>query len=105
MVKFGVKTVEEAMNLGREAAKMITKLFKDPIKLEFEKIYFPYLLMNRKRYAGLYWTKTEKYDKIDTKGIENVRRDNCPLIREMIDKCLKMLLVDMDEVSIVDYVK
>ena len=43
MVKFGVKTVEEAMNLGREAAKMITKLFKDPIKLEFEKIYFPYL--------------------------------------------------------------
>lgn len=33
--------------------------------------------MNKKRYAGVYWTKPDKYDKIDTKGIENVRRDNC----------------------------
>lgn len=77
MVKFGVKTVEEAMKLGKEAADMISKTFLTPIKLEFEKVYFPYLLMNKKRYAGVYWTRPEKYDKIDTKGIENVRRDNC----------------------------
>ena len=44
--------------------------FLKPIKLEFEKVYFPYLLINKKRYAGLYWTQTEKYDKMDTKGIE-----------------------------------
>ena len=30
-----------------------------PVKLEFEKVYFPYLLMNKKRYAGLYWTRPE----------------------------------------------
>lgn len=41
-----------------------------PIKLEFEKVYFPYLLISKKRYAGLYWTKPEKWDKMDTKGIE-----------------------------------
>jgi len=41
-----------------------------PIKLEFEKVYYPYLLINKKRYAGLYWTKPEKYDKMDSKGIE-----------------------------------
>lgn len=40
--------------------------------------------MNRKRYAGLLWTKADKYDKIDTKGIESVRRDNCFLIRKMM---------------------
>lgn len=33
------------------------------------------------RYAGLLWTKPEKWDKIDTKGIETVRRDNCLLVR------------------------
>lgn len=89
MVKFGVKTVEEAMKLGKEAADLISKTFLTPIKLEFEKVYFPYLLMNKKRYAGVYWTRPEKYDKIDTKGIENVRRDNCQLIRTLIDKVLK----------------
>ena len=44
--------------------------FINPIKLEFEKVYYPYLLINKKRYAGLYWTKPEKYDKMDAKGIE-----------------------------------
>jgi hypothetical protein len=28
------------------------------------------LLINKKRYAGLYWTRPEKYDKMDAKGIE-----------------------------------
>lgn len=44
--------------------------FIKPIKLEFEKVYFPYLLISKKRYAGLYWTKPDRYDKMDTKGIE-----------------------------------
>lgn len=51
-----------------------------PIKLEFEKVYHPYLLINKKRYAGLYFTRPEKHDKMDCKGIETVRRDNCPLV-------------------------
>lgn len=48
----------------------MTAKFVKPIKLEFEKVYFPYLLISKKRYAGLYWTKPEKWDKMDTKGIE-----------------------------------
>ena len=55
---------------GSEAADLVTKKFVKPIKLEFEKVYYPYLLINKKRYAGLYWTKPEKYDKMDSKGIE-----------------------------------
>lgn len=56
--------------IGSEAAAIVTSKFVNPIKLEFEKVYFPYLLISKKRYAGLYWTKTEKYDKMDAKGIE-----------------------------------
>ena len=55
---------------GSEAADFVTSKFIKPIKLEFEKVYFPYLLISKKRYAGLYWTRPEKYDKMDTKGIE-----------------------------------
>lgn len=55
---------------GSQAADFVTTKFIKPIKLEFEKVYFPYLLISKKRYAGLYWTRTEKYDKMDTKGIE-----------------------------------
>ncbi|CAE7637243.1 POLD1 [Symbiodinium sp. CCMP2592] len=79
MVKFGVDNIAEAMRLGQEAADLVSATFAKPIKLEFEKVYCPYLLMNKKRYAGLYWTNPEKYDKLDAKGIETVRRDNCPV--------------------------
>jgi DNA polymerase delta subunit 1 len=96
MVKFGTKDLAEAMKLGEEASKFVSEKFLKPIKLEFEKVYFPYLLINKKRYAGLYWTKTEKYDKMDTKGLETVRRDNCLLAQTVIEKVLRMILIDRD---------
>lgn len=96
MVKFGTTELAEAMKLGEEAANYVSSKFVKPIKLEFEKVYFPYLLINKKRYAGLYWTKPEKYDKMDTKGIETVRRDNCLLVQTVIEKVLRMILIDRD---------
>ncbi|EEE51779.1 hypothetical protein OsJ_33228 [Oryza sativa Japonica Group] len=105
MVQFGVSTVEDAMKLGREAADYISGTFIKPIKLEFEKIYFPYLLISKKRYAGLYWTNPEKFDKMDTKGIETVRRDNCLLVKNLVTECLHKILVDRDVPGAVQYVK
>ncbi|TPX37785.1 DNA-directed DNA polymerase [Synchytrium endobioticum] len=105
MVKFGVPSVEEAMQLGREAAQQVTKEFKPPINLDFEKVYFPYLLINKKRYAGLYWTTPEKFDKLDAKGIETVRRDNCGLVKTVIDTSLRMILIDRDVVGAQEFTK
>ena len=96
MVKFGVKELEKAMELGNEAAAYVSSKFIKPIKLEFEKVYFPYLLINKKRYAGLYWTSPEKYDKMDSKGIETVRRDNCRLVQTVIETVLRKILIDRD---------
>jgi DNA polymerase delta subunit 1 len=105
MVKFGTDSVEEAMRLGEEAAGMVSATFLRPIKLEFEKVYFPYLLMNKKRYAGLYWTNPVKYDKLDAKGIETARRDNCGLTRTMVQTCLETILIDKSINGALDYVK
>lgn len=105
MVQFGVSTVESAMKLGREAADYISGTFTKPIKLEFEKVYFPYLLISKKRYAGLYWTNPDKFDKMDTKGIETVRRDNCLLVKNLVTECLYKILIDRDIPGAVQYVK
>jgi len=105
MCKFGCKTVAEAMALGKEAADMVSATFLRPIKLEFEKVYCPYLLLNKKRYAGLYWTNSEKYDKLDTKGIETVRRDNCGLVRQLVDTALNKILIDKSVEGATEYVQ
>merc|ERR1719197_1110111 len=105
MVKFGTDDLREAMRLGKEAADMVSATFIKPIKLEFEKVYCPYLLMNKKRYAGLYWTKPEKYDKLDTKGIETVRRDNCSLVRIVVDTVLQKILIEKSVEGATKYVQ
>ncbi|KAJ5677940.1 DNA polymerase delta catalytic subunit [Penicillium maclennaniae] len=105
MVKFGVTELADAMKLGEEAADFVSSKFVKPIKLEFEKVYFPYLLINKKRYAGLYWTNTTKHDKMDTKGIETVRRDNCLLVQNVIETVLNKILIERDVDGAQDYVK
>lgn len=68
-------------------------------------MYNPYLLISKKRYAGLLWTRAEAWDKIDTKGIETVRRDNCLLVRNVITTCLDMILVQRSPERAAEYVK
>jgi DNA polymerase delta subunit 1 len=105
MVKFGVDSVAKAMEIGKEAADMVSATFLKPIKLEFEKVYCPYLLMNKKRYAGLYWTNPVKYDKLDTKGIETVRRDNCALVRIVVETVLNKILIEKSIAGATEYVQ
>ena len=95
MVKFGTDSIEESMRLGQEAAAFVSEHFISPIKLEFEKVYFPYLLMNKKRYAGMLWTRPTRPDKMDCKGIEVVRRDNCTLVSNVVQTTLDILLKDL----------
>ncbi|XP_077545461.1 DNA polymerase delta 1, catalytic subunit [Haemaphysalis longicornis] len=105
MIRFGTDSLEKAMELGREAAAYVTAKFVRPINLEFEKVYYPYLLINKKRYAGLLYTRPETYDKMDCKGIETVRRDNCPLVANLINTCLERILINRDPDGAVEFAK
>ena len=105
MIKFGTDDLAESMRLALEAAKYISATFVKPIQLEFEKCYFPYLLISKKRYAGLFWTKPTKLDKIDAKGIETVRRDNAPVVSELLQECLNRILIHRDVNSAIAYTK
>lgn len=105
MIRFGVDSLEKAMELGQEAADYVTEKFVRPINLEFEKVYYPYLLINKKRYAGLLYTRLDTYDKMDCKGIETVRRDNCPLVANLINTCLERILINRDPDAAVDFAK
>ena len=91
--KPGVYTLAECFAMGPVAAQLVTQLFEHPIKLEFEKIYFPFLLLKKKKYAAPWWSNPIKPDKLDQKGLESVRRDWCLLTRELIDKSLRNVLM------------
>src|SRR4029079_10040939 len=88
------KCMSEALVLGKEAATAATTtLFKHPISLEFEKVYAPLFLLQKKKYIGmLYSENAEQYDKIDNKGVVLKRRDNFILMRDTYKKMIDIFL-------------
>ena len=56
--------------------------------------YYPYLLFSKKRYAGLMYTRPDKSDYIDVKGLQLVRRDNCPLVKDVSNAILDKIMYD-----------
>lgn len=96
---------EISFRLGEEAADRISQTFKYPIELEFEKCYQPYLLFSKKRYAGLMYTQVTKPDYIDAKGIQLVRRDNAPFVKDISKQVLNMIMYDQDVLGSIDKVQ
>jgi DNA polymerase delta subunit 1 len=79
--------------LGDKISKEVSAEFPDPVFLEFEKVMFPSMLVNRKRYAGLTWTSpTQTKGVIDVKGIEGAtRRDSVPIIAKIMTEIMDLL--------------
>jgi DNA polymerase delta subunit 1 len=96
MVDFKEDDLHRVFEMSKEISTFVTQRFIKPVSLEFEKVYFPYLLINKKRYAGLMYSRPDAPSKIDTKGIETIRRDNCELVRDVIEKVLEKILFDKD---------
>jgi DNA polymerase delta subunit 1 len=83
-----------------KAAEECSALFKKPNNLELEKVYWPYFLYSKKRYAAKLWTKGRdgnmNMDYIDIKGLQVVRRDNTPHVREVCKELLDVVLTSSD---------
>jgi DNA polymerase delta subunit 1 len=106
MVEFDVgdRTGEDAVKysweIGERAATECSALFKKPNNLELEKVYWPYFLYSKKRYAAKLWTQGKDgnmhMDYIDIKGLQVVRRDNTPHVREVCKELLDVVLTSSD---------
>jgi len=96
----GQEAIEYSWEQGVEAADACTKLFKQPNELELEKVYCPYFLYSKKRYAAKMYEKDKAgnvvFKKIDVKGLQVVRRDNCPYVREVCTNVLGHILNGSD---------
>ena len=119
MIKWGpTTTVPEAYRLADEASAAITELLRlglvegaskplldsaaSSVTLANEKVYSPYLLIQKKNYAGFKYSLMARHSPqaledfetcIDMKGIDAVRRDRSKLVKIMSNAVLDALLV------------
>ncbi len=110
MIDFEDIDIIDALKLGNELAAYVNKFFQEPCKIEFEKIYHPYLMLDKKKkYAGGHYDASSlkeidgqvviKRNKIDVKGIQSVRSDTIPLVTDAINFILEEIIGKADEQS------
>jgi len=102
----GKPNYDAAMDWGIKMSRETTiALFTAPINLDFEKLFHPLLLLNKKRYAGRkYVMKRDngwgnehvKWIFLDSSGMENVRRDSCQLVSDTVTGILDRAVFNMD---------
>ncbi|KAI1779003.1 hypothetical protein F4818DRAFT_403107 [Hypoxylon cercidicola] len=98
------RTKDQAFDIGNEIAKAVTDMNPRPIKLKFEKVYHPCVLLAKKRYVGYkYESKDQAKPDFDAKGIETVRRDGTPAEQMIEEKALKILFETADLSQVKSY--
>ncbi|KAI0385004.1 hypothetical protein F5Y04DRAFT_203542 [Hypomontagnella monticulosa] len=98
------RTKDQAFDIGNEIAKAVTDMNPRPIKLKFEKVYHPCVLLAKKRYVGYkYESKDQAKPEFDAKGIETVRRDGTPAEQMIEEKALKILFQTADLSQVKSY--
>ena len=104
----GQAAIDKSWELGEQAAEQCTRLFKTPNDLELEKVYCPYFLYSKKRYAAKMYEKKGDavvFKKIDIKGLQVVRRDTCMYVRKALKQLLDLVLESNDPRPAIEYAR
>lgn len=95
---------DDAFRIGHEIAERITAMNPAPVRLNFEKVYLPCMLVAKKRYAGYRFdTKEQARATLDVKGLEMIRRDGHVALQRMQETCLRILFETHDMTAMKRY--
>lgn len=97
--KKGKDALDASIKLGQEIAKLITSKLRAPQVLEYEKTFWPFMIITKKRYAGnKYEFSPDKY-KFTSMGLVTKRRDNAPILKTIYKGILDIMFGE-DETSV-----
>ena len=96
---------EDAFKRGHEIAEVVTALNPKPVKLKFEKVYYPCVLQTKKRYVGMKYETPDDSGEYEAKGIETVRRDGCPVSVKTLKRALHILFKSGDLSNVKTFVQ
>jgi DNA polymerase elongation subunit (family B) len=99
--KHGTKIIDKrtltlSIDMGVITGELVKKRLPFPHDLEYEKTFWPFLILTKKRYVGnKYEFNPDKY-KQDYNGIVLKRRDNAPIVKEICGGIINRLIDDKD---------
>jgi DNA polymerase elongation subunit (family B) len=97
------EALQKSIDLSVEVENGIQSLLDYPHKLEYEKTFYPFLLLRKKGYVGnKYEFDLNKY-KQNSMGVVTKRRDNAPIVKYVYDGIIKRIMNDRDIQSAIQF--
>ena len=92
----GKPALELTIELAKQAGELATKFLKAPHDLEYEKTFWPFILLSRKRYVGMLYEEDVNKCKRKAMGIVLKRRDNAPIVKDIYGGVIDILMKERD---------
>lgn len=101
----GEDKVAKNIAVATIASDIINQLLPEPHNLEYEKTFYPYILLSKKRYVGNKYENDPKKFVQNSMGIVLKRRDNAPIVKVVVDGIVKMILNEHSIEKAIQYCK
>ena len=94
----GDTLLKHCIRCGIEAGKFVDNRLRNPQNLEYEKTFFPFILISKKRYVGDKYEWESDVDNRNFKrtsmGIVMKRRDNAPIVKYVFGNIIEKIMID-----------
>ena len=85
---------KQALQRSEDIIQQVNASLPPPIYLKFEKTYLKSFLVTKKRYTGLKVESMLDTPKLEVKGLEAIRRDNCDFVKNTMKDMLLSMFID-----------
>ena len=92
----GKEAIQHAIDMGVEASSKFKKFLKPPHDLEYEKTFFPFILISKKRYCAMKYEFDTSKGKFNSMGIALKRRDNAPIVKRVFGGVIDIIMQKQD---------
>ena len=99
------RTLEYAMTMGELSGEMIKSHLPFPHDCEYEKTFWPFAILTKKRYVGNKYEFDPNKFKQDFMGIVLKRRDNAAIVKEICGGIINILINDRDPQGAKDFTR
>lgn len=94
-----------AIHMGVLCGELVNFIMPDPHDLEYEKTFYPFILLSKKRYVGnLYMDNPNRYYQ-KSMGIVLKRRDNSPIVKVVVGGIVDTILNERNTRKAIQYTK
>ena len=96
-IKFHGATINQAISWCMKGSDYFSSFFADTIKMEYEKVWCPYIAIAKKKGVGKEYTHDDTKYEITYKGMETKRRNYCAFLKETLLEVIQIVIHDAEK--------